>query len=202
MRLGTFVYFLRPVGLLGPIKVGCSEEPKRRLEDMLTWSPLKLEIIATTPGTLKDESFLHRCFAASHSHREWFNPSPEIQIALLTISNGGGMPELRTVLSERGSIRAKRRPYDENTRRRISYGHRIRHAERKLRDKQEAWHAPDDVMKIMNRWDWRRDWVDGQWKKIEAILPTAEQLARIDEYLADPAAHSVIPEWKRKAAAA
>lgn len=179
----TYIYFLRPIGLLGPIKVGCSTEPKRRLEDLLTWSPLRLEIVATMPGTLKDEGFLHRCFAKSHSHREWFHPSPEIQLALTTIFDGGGIAQLRAILSEAGSIRTKRRPWSIDTRQRVSYGNRIAAAGRRLRA--QCREAPEDISGIMSRWQGRLCF------GVQPIRPTTEEFSRLDEFLINPSAHSV-----------
>jgi hypothetical protein len=58
-----YVYFIKPVGMDGPIKIGCSNIPEHRLVSLSMWSPFPLEIIGKTPGNLKDEGFLHRCFS-------------------------------------------------------------------------------------------------------------------------------------------
>lgn len=52
------IYFMRPVGQLGPIKIGCSKTPDLRLDTMARWSPQLLEIICTTSGTMADEAAL------------------------------------------------------------------------------------------------------------------------------------------------
>lgn len=194
----TFVYFLRPIGLLGPIKVGCSAEPKKRLEDFLTWSPLPLEILATVPGSLQDEGFLHRCFAKAHSHREWFHPSPEIQRALTIIMAGGGFTELRAALVEVGTVRKKRSPMSANNRRRLSYASRIRIVEKKLRKTETAWHAPNDIWRIMSHWSGFRYWnKKNGWVTVPATEPTPDQIAYLDEYLADPASRSIVPDFEK-----
>lgn len=106
-----FVYFMKPVGMDGPIKIGCSNIPALRLEELAVWSPFPLEIIATTPGRQSDERFLHGCFAYCHLHREWFQPSPLLLETINSISTGTTIAELRLRLTETGNIRtAAQRP--------------------------------------------------------------------------------------------
>lgn len=59
-----FVYFLKPVGMDGPIKIGCSEYPQRRLLNLMAWSPFPLELLAQIDG---DES-VERRFHAAFQH--------------------------------------------------------------------------------------------------------------------------------------
>ena len=54
------VYFLRPVGHLTPIKIGCSLRPENRLETFATWSPLRLEVVATAPGAPSVKNLIKR----------------------------------------------------------------------------------------------------------------------------------------------
>lgn len=35
----THVYFIKPIGMDGPIKIGCSDKPARRLITLAAWSP-------------------------------------------------------------------------------------------------------------------------------------------------------------------
>lgn len=72
------IYFVKPKGLKGPIKIGYSDNPAVRLSCMQGSSPWPLEIIGTIPGTIEDERFLHRCFPQLHSHGEWFKWSPDL----------------------------------------------------------------------------------------------------------------------------
>ena len=46
MRQQRYVYFIKPVGMEGPIKIGCSIMPTERLEGLAVWSPFPLEIVA------------------------------------------------------------------------------------------------------------------------------------------------------------
>lgn len=104
-----FVYFMKPIGMDGPIKIGCSDIPMQRLEALSVWSPFPLEIITTTPGRQADERFLHGCFAYCHLHREWFQPSQLLLETIDAISTGTTIAELRLRLTETGNIRTAAR---------------------------------------------------------------------------------------------
>jgi len=75
-RVERYVYFIRPVGMDGPIKIGISNVPEKRLKALASWSPFPLEVIATIPAGMTEEAFIHRCFCTQHLHREWFRSSP------------------------------------------------------------------------------------------------------------------------------
>lgn len=82
------VYFIRPVDSMGPVKIGCSEGPNGRLNTLQTWSPVKLEVVATIPGDLKTEARFHALFIASHSHGEWFHWSGQLEMVIDLINAG------------------------------------------------------------------------------------------------------------------
>lgn len=193
MTVTSLVYFIKPIGLDGPIKIGCSNAPINRLQGLGSWSPFPLEIIGAVTGTLKDENFLHRCFADTHSHHEWFRSSPALRIAIATILSSGTIDSIRETHFPTGSIRTlPQRRRTPDTRRHMSYSVRISWAEKRLRKatgNDGAWHAPDDVHAIMQ-----------SWYRSKALPPV--DASRLDEYLASPAAHSVIPIWLRQGAAA
>lgn len=84
----TYVYFIRPVGLHGPTKIGCSNSPERRVVELAQWSPLPLEIVATIPGDGSLECAFHTLFREHHSHHEWFRESPDICAAIDAIQRG------------------------------------------------------------------------------------------------------------------
>lgn len=77
-RKPTWVYFMRPVGFEGPVKIGFSSLPEERLLTYAVISPLPLEIAARIPGGQSLEMRFHQRFAALHSHHEWFRASPEL----------------------------------------------------------------------------------------------------------------------------
>jgi hypothetical protein len=193
-----YVYFMKPVGMDGPIKIGNSNAPLNRLEGLAAWSPWPLELIGTVPGNFSDESFLHRCFADLHSHREWFRHSEQLATTIASIVAAGSVDAVRGSLQPCGSIRPRRKAgWTPEVRRYASYSHRVRHAEKRLREHlgdDGAWHTPDDVRTILYDWMLSRGDAEG--------APTPDNLARLDEFLADPSATSIIPQWRLKKAAA
>lgn len=82
------VYFLRPIRAEGPVKIGYSSRPRDRLATYAAWSPIPLEIAATTPGDVELEGRFHALFRARHSHLEWFHAAPEITRAIEEIRAG------------------------------------------------------------------------------------------------------------------
>src|SRR3546814_4084305 len=44
------VYFIRPIGQAGPVKIGCSVGPNKRRHELETWSPVPLEIVDEIDG--------------------------------------------------------------------------------------------------------------------------------------------------------
>lgn len=82
------VYFIKPIGMEGPIKIGCSYSPDRRRETLEFWAPFPLEILAEWEGGPVVERQFHAMFAASHRHHEWFDPTPELLAVIAQISAG------------------------------------------------------------------------------------------------------------------
>ncbi len=72
------VYFVRPVGHAGPIKIGFTSYMRERMNAMLAWSPYRLEILAMIDGDLGVEKALHKKFAEHRLHHEWFTPAKEL----------------------------------------------------------------------------------------------------------------------------
>jgi hypothetical protein len=70
------VYFIG--GDTGAIKIGWAKDSAVRLKEHQCGSPIKLAILATVTGTLKDERAYHRRFAAHRLHGEWFARAPDI----------------------------------------------------------------------------------------------------------------------------
>jgi hypothetical protein len=72
-----FVYFIRAVDG-GPIKIGYSIHPKKRLEEIQNMSPTPLELLATIPGDRAAEAELHQQFDEYRLYGEWFDPCDEL----------------------------------------------------------------------------------------------------------------------------
>lgn len=178
------VYFVKPVGLDGPIKIGCSDVPANRLLALGAWSPFPLELIGSVPGVMTDESFMHQCFADTHSHREWFHFTPALGAAIAKVLAAGTVTILEATHTPKGSIRRSKRARSPEWRQWFSYSARVRWAERKLRKNGDGtpWHAPRDVCQIIDR-------------RYSGKAISSEETARLDRYLANPASEGTIPSW-------
>jgi hypothetical protein len=103
MKPGQRVYFIKPVGLGGPIKIGSALDVEERLSFLSRWSPLPLELIGSICGSRSDEAYIHSCFADLHTHGEWFSAEPRLVTALQLILDGG-MQFVRSNLSPEGRL--------------------------------------------------------------------------------------------------
>lgn len=119
------VYIVRPVGKVGPVKIGCTSEVVRRVRVLQVWSPLPLELIATAPGTLYDEKHIHRAFATHRLHGEWFTVAGEVPAFIEHMQAHRRLPKWAqcdipadsTYLSRHFEARAlRRRPASEQSR--------------------------------------------------------------------------------------
>lgn len=107
-----YIYFIKPTGLAGPIKIGFSIRPIVRIQPIQANSPIPLQIIGQTPGSMDDEWYLHRCFADQFSHAEWFHFSHPMNAAIEGILKEGIQYAYRN-LTEKGPDRLwtrKKRP--------------------------------------------------------------------------------------------
>lgn len=95
----SYVYFLRPVGAQGPVKIGQSRTPLIRLKTISSWSPVELELAAHTPGARDLEARLHAAFAKDRLHGEWFSASAALSSLIADIQCGefdaGSLPAER-----------------------------------------------------------------------------------------------------------
>ena len=103
------IYFLRQVGGVGPVKIGSSRDPERRLATIAAWSPVRLEIVATCAGNLKTEYQLQTALARSHSHGEWFHPTDDVLAVLDSILAGNTLESSIDLSAKQGTIRNSRR---------------------------------------------------------------------------------------------
>lgn len=183
-----YVYFIKPVGMDGPIKIGSSAVPADRLLDLSVWSPFPLEIIGAAPGNCRDEKFLHTRFADLHSHREWFRSSPGLRRTIERILAGETFRAACVDLVKVGSIRnQKRRVVTPERQVFIDYSAKIRKALSPHWTKAGTWFDPPDVQKIMNAWK-------GDYARRASVAPSEQQMARLNEFLADPKRHGVFVE--------
>lgn len=88
MSEASFVYFIRPVGMEGPVKIGSSGMPEARLRPLMAISPFPLEIAARIYGRKDLEIRFHAKFVDQRSHLEWFHPSAELTATIDAINAG------------------------------------------------------------------------------------------------------------------
>lgn len=176
-----FVYFIQPV-IGGPIKIGFSRSPQTRLRSLMCWSAFELRLRATTPGDYALEQRLQVYFAEAHSHLEWFHPTKELEALVSGLETGLALDDLidlSNVQMKPGANPGLQRTDDNRLLH--SYAGRLFHA-RKAAGEGNAYAValPRDVDQILSAWSTKY----GEGKR-----PTAEQFARLDQVIADPAAH-------------
>lgn len=124
------VYFIVPVGLIGPVKIGCSDNPETRRQQLQGPFGSPLEIATTTPGNMDDERKIHSLFWHSHIGGEWFNWSAELQTFIDAITTGwfnlSGLPEAKV-----RRMPNKRRPWTEDQKLRARLTRELAKAARK-----------------------------------------------------------------------
>lgn len=105
--MGRFniVYFAKPIGMAGPIKIGCSSHPADRIQSLMVWSPFPLELLVTVPGSLKLEANLHDCFLDAHLHHEWFQPVPLLLAGIAALQANKPLEEAFDLSARIGSLR-------------------------------------------------------------------------------------------------
>lgn len=92
MKIGRFVYFAKVIEMESPIKIGCTSNPDMRLQRLMAWVPFQMEIMAFAPGGYVEESRVHRRFASSRLHGEWFSIDPALTAFISAIKASGVLP--------------------------------------------------------------------------------------------------------------
>jgi hypothetical protein len=82
------VYFIKPIGMQGPVKIGCSCAPDNRRRSLASWSPFPLEIVAEIAGNENLERRFHAMLESTFISREWFAWSPELAGVIDAITAG------------------------------------------------------------------------------------------------------------------
>lgn len=71
----------------GFIKIGFSTNVRARLSSLSTSTRQRLEVLATVPGTIRDEADLHRRFAHLHARGEWFRAGDDLRNYIAEVVN-------------------------------------------------------------------------------------------------------------------
>ncbi len=174
------IYFLRPVGMNGPVKIGTSQTPGLRLDTYTAWSPLPLEIAVTIPGSLDLERNIHECLADLHSHGEWFKADARLDAVIDGLKSGKRIDQLLDLSDRKGRIRKGGwHTTSEADAVHRKYSNAFRSLTNFRKGREHRYVQPDDVREIM--WAWRREW--------GGSAPTPAEFKRLDEVLADPDKH-------------
>jgi Meiotically up-regulated gene 113 len=89
--MASVVYFIQSV-IGGPVKIGHSVWPTKRLAALQCASPHRLRIVATMPGARGDERHFQHRFDVERMSGEWFEPSQRICEFIASI--GGRVAEM------------------------------------------------------------------------------------------------------------
>jgi hypothetical protein len=71
-RAPRTIYFAKPIGFGGPVKIGLTGRLEERIAHLSCMSPYRLEVLATLRGDERLERRIHALLAGDHSHGEWF----------------------------------------------------------------------------------------------------------------------------------
>lgn len=82
------IYFIRQ-GPTGPIKIGVSSRPKKRLTTLQTANPSDLFLLGIIRGGEDVEQKLHERFKPFLIRGEWYRPDPELLQAIRQILETG-----------------------------------------------------------------------------------------------------------------
>lgn len=113
------VYFARPVGAVGPIKIGVSQHVESRMVQLSRAEGRKIEPMHVVDGGNKLEHALFHCFADIHLRGEWFHPHWRLVGFIEQLRDGVPLEEAIDLSDVRGHIfdysnSAWKRPFPRN----------------------------------------------------------------------------------------
>ena len=81
------IYFIQ-AGDNGPIKIGVTNNVRKRLSILQTFSPQKLKLLAIIEGSYDKERLIHQIFSKLRVRGEWFKPEPDLLEYINRLSGG------------------------------------------------------------------------------------------------------------------
>lgn len=188
MKRPTYIYFIKPVGMDGPIKIGCSRCAKGRLVEIARWAPMPLEIVGMVPGSFKDERTLHRAFAHLQEHMEWFAEGADLVAAIALIIEAGSVSAIRGKIRQGVDIsKPGHRAWTEDRKHRQSFSLRLAHIRDRLnKELPSGWDTPSDIKAVMRAWS-------------RGSTPSHAEALSLERYLADPIEYVASSERKEAA---
>lgn len=148
--MSGYVYFIRPMGKAGPIKIGHSTFPPTRLITMQIWSYEELEIISQFAAPRKMEKDLHERFARYQIRGEWFLACDELVALAEGIRYGKSISDLVDLsvktgkLFRRNSIRSPEAEVVGAYKRRVVYAAKYAYGQHRGRGS-----VPKKIQKIL-----------------------------------------------------
>jgi hypothetical protein len=115
MKRDWTLYFIRPAGAEGPVKIGIALDVEQRFAQLNRISPYPLETAVAIPGSHSLEQNVHDCFADSHSHHEWFNASERLSALIADLRAGVPIHEAVDLTVRTGLVRAPSREKQRRT---------------------------------------------------------------------------------------
>ncbi|APL94105.1 hypothetical protein AI27_06475 [Sphingomonas sp. BHC-A] len=92
------VYFLQH-GASGPVKVGYSKRPEKRIATIATSCPDPIVVLAVIDGSHALEQRIHRAFRAHRYRGEWLRPTDEV-ISFVTLCASASSAEIERRLAD------------------------------------------------------------------------------------------------------
>lgn len=183
-----FVYFIRPIGLDGPAKIGCSRVPKSRLAVLMSWSPVELEIAATVPGDHQLERRIHGLFQTDHMRHEWFRGSPRLSGLIRDLAAGRPIEEAIDLTAPVPKFLAGRHSGRVPTPERMKYRSFKMRLTNSIRGTGAlSFEVTDQVRDIMEAWDTATAPVSLlPYRKGKAKMPSPAELTLIERAITEP----------------
>jgi len=94
----------------GPVKIGVSTKPRKRLYTLQSANHAKLAILAKFRGDEKQEARLHRLLAADRLNGEWFNRSETVLHLIAHVRRGMPIEEFNECANALDQWLAKHHP--------------------------------------------------------------------------------------------
>lgn len=101
------VYFCKPVGVAGPIKIGCTSYLEERINALMDWSPVDLELIVCIPGNLQLERKIQNLFVEAHIRKKWFHPVPDMLKGIEGLKAGVAVEHAFDLENPKARLRSK-----------------------------------------------------------------------------------------------
>lgn len=165
------VYFIQAV-VGGPIKIGSSINPSLRLATIAAWSPFPLEMLATVKGCYSLERRFHAAFRSSHSHQEWFLPTPRLLQVIARLKAGVPVDELGLDLDNVKPANLK----TPEQKRRFHYSHAVTRTARNAQIK-----VPATIDGILEAW---------RGKNTAEKRPSPAEISMLDAFISNPLEHA------------